>query len=135
MNRLGDSVLKAAMLISLSRGLDLELRKEDIFEAITVSEECIGSMMQITMGSGGQSLAQATKVVMRELILEPTHEIKKSALLAKHWGQFDDFEIMRIAETLQASNAIQIVPCGKDTLYKMTKTTLEMYTNFKKGIQ
>lgn len=135
MNRLGDSILKAAMLISLSRDLSLELHQEDIFEAITVAEECISGMMQVTMGQGGQTLAQATKTIMRELIIAPTHQLKKSELLRKYWGQFDDFEITRIAETLQASNAIEIIPNGKDMLYKMTKTTLEMYTNFKKGIQ
>lgn len=135
MNRLGDSILKVAMLISLSEDLNLELRQEHIFEAITVCEECINGMMQVTMGNGNHTLTQATKIIMRELILCPSHELTKSQILNKYWGQMDDFDITRIAETLQACDAIEIVPQGKTMLYKMKKRAFDMYTNFKQGIQ
>lgn len=134
MNRLGDQILKAAMLISLSEDLSLQLKQEHIFEAITVGEACINGMMQVTMGNGSQNLAAATKTIMRELIMHPSHTITKAQLLQKYWGQFDDFDITRIAETLQASNAIEIIPQGKTMTYKMKQDALDMYTNFKKGV-
>src|ERR1017187_6123530 len=82
MNRLGDQVLKAAMLISLADNFELQLTQQHIFEAITVCEACITGMQQVTMGSGSQNLAQGTKVVIRELIMNPTHQIEKAKLLA-----------------------------------------------------
>src|SRR5271157_20099 len=136
LNRLGDQILKAAMLISLSRGTSLELSQEDIFEAITVCEECINGMMQVTMGGGGVlNLGLVTKAIMRELIMHPQHQLTKADLLRKYQGRFDDFDVTRVAESLQASNAIEISPQGKTMLYIMKKEALDMYTNFKKGIQ
>lgn len=135
LNRLGDQVLKAAMLISLSYDLSLDLKQEHIFEAITVCEECVNGMIQVTMGNGTHSLAQSLKIVMRELVLNPAHEMKKSQILSKYYGQMDDFDIIRIAETLQASQAITITQCGKDMIYKLNKKALDMYQDFKKGIQ
>ena len=134
LRRLGDQVLKVACLLSLSN-FRLQITPDHIFEAITVCEECVNGMQQVTMGSGQQNLAASTKVIVRELILNPAHQVNKSILLHKYWGQFDDFDITRIAETLQAAGAIEIIPKGKDTIYKMRQSALDMYLDFKRGIQ
>jgi hypothetical protein len=135
MKRLGDQVLKVAMLVSLSEGPSLELDEQCIFEAITVSEACVLGMQQVTMGSGKHAMTAGTRIVVRELVLNPMHQVDKAILLQRYIGQFDDFDLTRIAETLQAANVIDIIPHGKEMVYKMKASALAVYQDFKKAVQ
>jgi hypothetical protein len=132
--RLGDTVLKVAMNVSLSYNLSKEIHLSHITEAIEKTTECIGGMKQITMGAGKSDLAYATSIVLRELLARPEHKATRKQLLAKYWGEFDSLTLDRIAETLVQSRAITASIIGKETLYVMSPAVAEAYGRFKKEV-
>jgi hypothetical protein len=72
---------------------------------------------------------------MRELLMAPGNQIEHSKLLSRFWGDFDAFDLARIAETLASAEAIEIIPHGRDFTYKMKKSALDMYQRTVRTIQ
>lgn len=129
-NRIGDQALKLAMIISLSESDKLVLEVDHVLEGIEQATSCVVGMQQITMGTGQAQFARQTKMVLRELLRTPEHQIQKNRLLQKFWGEMDVFDLDRIAESLQQQNAIHIIQQGKVTTYVMLKQAVEMYNTF-----
>jgi hypothetical protein len=133
-NRIGDQILKVAMIIALAERPLLVLEKRHVEEAHTVSMECIIGMRQVTMGQGKSSLAFQTRIVLKELIARPDHQITKERLLQIMWGDMDAFDLEKVIQTLIASGAVDEYPCGKTVNYRLSKQALEMYTTHKRSI-
>jgi hypothetical protein len=131
LERVHDHVIKTAMLISLSRKLDMVLEKIDIDEAIMACQDFIPGARRVAMGQLGQSVsAHGTSVLLRALLDREDHMISRSAALEKYWKDFDAAELDRIVESLAASKAIEI-KVGRDSdnkpemIYCMSSSAIE----------
>lgn len=139
MERIHDHILKTAMLISLSRKLDMRLELPDIEEAIRACQDFVPGAKRVTLGSNGKSVsAPGTAVLLRELLVIPDHRISRTHALQKHWAHFDSFELDRIAESLFAQKAIEIRPQrdeqGKtDVFYILNPKVLERFQQKEEG--
>lgn len=131
--RLQDHSLKVAMLLSLSRSLDLVINKQDMEEAIEACQLCFGGAKRIAMGQGKAATAAQTATLLKELVLRPNQEITRQKFLQKFWGEVDAFDLDRIVETLLQAEAIRIIKKGKDITYKMTQKVYDSYVNFSGG--
>jgi hypothetical protein len=132
LERIHDHILKTAMLISLSRKPDLELRFSDIEEAIRACQDFVPGAKRVALGQVGKSIsAPGTAVLLRELILNAEHQITRTAALRKFWQHFDSFELDRIAESLEAQRAISLKPHRNGTeveiMYVLNPKVLENY--------
>jgi len=134
LERLGDTVLKVAMLLCLSETLELEIKEHHVIEAAEKCQECIAGLKHVTMGQGRNELAYATALLLKFLISRPEYKATKKNVLAKFWGEFDSVTLDRIAETLQDSGGISITRAGKEVIYQMHKRAVEAYTKFKAEI-
>jgi len=134
-NRIGDQILKLAMLLALSDGPDLILKESNIVEGITVGSDCIQGMKMVTMGAGKSNLAYQTKIVVQELLNAPDNKLTRANILSKHWGNMTDFDLDRIAETLRSANAIDIIVAATVVTYVMKKETISIYQKAVRGIQ
>ena len=135
-NRIGDQILKVAMLIALAHEPALRLKESHILESINVCTECINGMRQVTMGAGKANLAYQTKIVMRELLTSKDNTVTRKTLLAKYWGQFDSFDLDRIMETLLGAGAVKANLEGKNKVsYTLEKDALDIYTRALRTIQ
>jgi hypothetical protein len=108
-DRLHDHILKAAMLISLSRDVDLHLTLGDIKEAIMACQDFVPGARKVAMTSGGKSsAAPGTAIFIRELLGRKEHKygMSRIAMGQKHWQYFDMFELDKIAESLKTQKAI-----------------------------
>jgi hypothetical protein len=128
-SRLGDQVLKAAMLISLARKDDLDLTVEDISLAIRKCEECMQAINVMMLTSSNGDVAGPIKLVLKALASAPDQMASRARLLSKlHPDGIDSIVLDRVIETLQQSGAIrQPFRKGKDVMYKMSA---EAYTEF-----
>lgn len=133
-NRFGDQVLKVAMCMNLSRGGFPLLSCEDIDKAVAACTATLTGLKQVIMGKGKSNLAEQTRSVIKELLVQPTHEISRKKLLSEYWGQFDSFDLDRIVETLTGMGAIEVHRNGSNPTYKMSQKVVDSYLNFKKGI-
>ena len=108
--RIHDNILKVAMCISLSRGIDLTLTGPDIQEAIYACQEFIPGVRRVAMSSGGSSAsAPGTAVVLRELLSRKDEDYgcSRKEMGRKHWNYFNMFELDIIAESLKGLKAIR----------------------------
>ena len=132
-NRLGDQILKVAMLLSLAQEPNLILKESHIIEATDICVMCLSGMKQVTMGAGKGNMAYQTKLIMRELLARPDHKILRQKLLQKFWGEFDSFDLDRIAQTLVENGAVKISSDGKE--YTMLQEAIDIYSTALRSIQ
>lgn len=132
LDRIHDNIIKVAMLLSISRGTDLLLNPADIEEAIRVSIEHVPGARKVTMGGGKSPFARGTALVIKELISAPENQMTHARILAKHWGDFDTYDLDRIAESLIQQNAIKVVQQGGTKTYHLKSKVLENLTKLKK---
>lgn len=106
--RLHDHILKASMLLSLSRKTDLVLEELDIREAIESCQAFVPGARRVSMGGGKSVSAPGTAVFLRELLgrKDEGYRMSRIGMLTKHWSYFDSFELDRIVESLEQQKAI-----------------------------
>jgi hypothetical protein len=133
LERLGDQVLKAAMLISLSKGFDLKLKLEDIQESIIRCEECVSGIRMIE-SSGRSSISPIVARVIQLLVAAPEHKLSRKAIQRVLRFDADHMELDRTVETLLGAGVIDqpFRDSSREITYKMTEETYKMYTRFKK---
>jgi len=95
LGRFGDSVLKIAMCISLSRSTEKEIDMTTMIEAIAVSEKLIGNVRKTTLGKKGKAENLYLKtLIMQELLTREPHIITRENLMKKtfmHYSNVDEF--------------------------------------------
>jgi len=135
LNRLGDSVLKVAMLLSLGRSTDLVIDAIDIEQAIELGEKLVGSIRQTTMGKQGMSnIAQFKNLVIRELYGRDTHQITRAVLMKKMWMHYsstEEFDDMMLS--FHESGMISTMTMGNQMVYFMPDAHVLELTDFFEG--
>lgn len=131
--RLGDQVLKVAMLISLSKSVDLFLTQEDLSQAVSKCEFCMPAVNVTGLSGAGNDISEAIGRVMKLLIESEEQTIARHKILTKlHLRGVDSLTLDRVIESLIQSKAIEApFRRGKDIMYRMTKETYERYIQFK----
>jgi hypothetical protein len=126
--RLLDHVIKLSMILALSEEPTLKFHKRHVDEAIEQATWCFENTKKLTMGAGRSVSAYATKIVMKELLAAPDHQVRRDKLLQKHWGEFDAFDLDKIIETLTSANAVDIMRSGSTTFYKLKESVVQAYS-------
>lgn len=135
LNRFGDSVLKIAMLLALSRGTELKITLEDMETAISMGEKLIGNIRQTTMGRKGMSDKGPLKALIINKLLDiETHSITRRSLMRDmymNYSSSDEFDdIMRAFE---AAGFLTIQPMGSEIVYKMVETQVDKFMKLREG--
>lgn len=118
LERIGDSLLKAAMLISLARNPKMLISYEDMNEAITRSTECFSNIRKMILGTSATD-KDTFRIVMAELLRAKNYECTREYLLVKGWGIYDCYSLDKTVETLMQSNAIQAEKRGSQQFYRL----------------
>jgi hypothetical protein len=119
--RFGDSVLKVAMCLSLSRSTELEIDLTTMTQAIGVSEKLITNVRKTTFGKKGAATNLYLRtLIMQELLLREPHMITRENLMKKcfmHYSSVEEFN-----DTMGAFHEIGMVTVenrGQQTIYTM----------------
>lgn len=129
LNRFGDSVLKVAMLLSLSRSPELVIDADSMTQAIAHCEKLIGNVRQMTYGKKGLSDASAIKgVIINELLARETHQISRAMLLKRMWAHYKEAnEMDEIMQAFDAAGMIKTESIGNQIIYVMPDTVVQEY--------
>lgn len=131
--RISDSILKVAMLLSASKKSDLTLDEFDIQEAI---DQCLitsASVKRTTVGASKNPSNANTGIVLQELLAHK--EVTRKQMLSRHYSDFDAFELDRIVETLEQAGALTQKKQGQDIVYKITEKVYNEYVAIKEQEQ
>lgn len=121
LNRFGDSVLKVAMLLALSREPTLEITIQDMETAIQVSEKLIGNIRQTTMGRKGISQSSPLKaVIIKEFLNREDRKISRQILMKKMYFHYSDVtEFDGVIDSMIQAGLLITYPSGKQQVYEM----------------
>ena len=121
MNRFGDSVLKVAMLLALSRSPELVINAEDMQTAIDKCERLLGDVREMTHGKKGLSDAKnIKKLIIDELLGRQGHQISRPMLLKRMWAHYKDVtELDNIMVSFDEAGIIGIKQIGNQIIYTM----------------
>jgi|SRR6188768_2125793 len=135
LNRFGDSVLKVAMLLSLSRSAELYIDSDSMQRAIDYCEKLVGNIREMTHGKKGLSEAKNIKnLIIQELLSRPTHQISRAMLLKRMWAQFRNVgEIDDIMTSFDQAGMITTQTIGNQIIYVMAPGQLEEYKKLFSG--
>lgn len=135
LDRIGDTILKVACLVCLSRDLSKEISKLDLQEAIDSCLSCFHGSKQIATGHGKASLSAQTALILNELVSRPEQSTTRRALLVKFIEDLDYLDLDNILETLKQANAITLQPAGDTFTVKMTQKAYDAYTQYYKEVK
>ena len=133
-NRVGDSILKLAMILSLSKRLVLEMDLDSLQEAKAEAMNCGKAVHQISMG-GSHSLSGQTRIIMQALISHPDNSLTRKQILKRYWGDISQYDLDLVAETLLGAGIIKVENHGNDRSYTMKQEIVDEYLNYEKKVK
>lgn len=133
LNRYGDSVLKVAILLSLSKRPILEIDIDSMMEAIVLCEKFIGGVRVAT--ETGKSRDDSTNamrktIFLQELLERDGHSISRLQLLKKYYIQGTTNEWDSCASDMIETGTITANKIGNQIIYQMTDVAIEQWKNF-----
>lgn len=138
LERIGDSVLKVMMLISLAHSNDLLIKDPAILEeAVKKCEESLVGTRKVAMGQGHSEVSPLVSQVLKILIDHPDHEVQRVYLMRKL--NCEPIQLDRVIDTLVQREAID-EPFRKRSAngrpekgiwYRMPKEIYERYQKIK----
>lgn len=136
LSRIGDSVLKVAMLLSLARSPDMRLTSEDIDDALLACQNFYSNINRTMLaGQASTELGKQVGLFLEELILYHNEErgMLRQTFLRKHWGAIDAQILDRVIDSCMQMNAIKIERISaKEIYYKMADEVYKQYVEFSK---
>lgn len=138
--RIHTSVLKVAMLLSLSKRLDLTLQPEDIEEALVACDTLIKDMNAVFMPGRGSETDMGKKVamVLTDLVNAKDYTVSRQQLMTRHWGHLDAFSIDQVIETLMQPGLIKTRADGNKashTFYYLTPEGLDAVRSVEESLK
>lgn len=106
--RMGDKVLKIAMIVSLMFTSKLRITTDHIDLAIKACEPTLRSALLVSQGQGESNMAAKSSIVVTELGKAEGHKISRSLLLKRHWNNFTGSELDEIISTLESAGILKV---------------------------
>jgi hypothetical protein len=131
--RLGDHVLKVAMLLSLSRGTSLLIDKSDVEEAVEDCENATKGTQEVFLGHGQQALVKPTTLLLKELLKVYPEGMGRTEVLKKLWGHVDAIELDRIIDTVKQAGFIDTECPGGHWKYFLKEKAYKQILQFTEG--
>jgi len=133
--RFGDSILKVAMLLSLSRDTSLIIDEPTMHEAISQCERLISSARQTTIGKKGKaSNIHLKNLILEELRTREPHMISHEQLTKKYWMHYDSLTALSdIMIGFHDAGLIKVENRGSVVVYIMPDLAVEKLNQFMAG--
>lgn len=135
LNRLGASVLKVAMILSLCERPVLEISESAMLDAIELCEKLVGNIRKVTFGRQDQDPTDALrkKCLILELMQRENRTISRAQLVKKYWmhGTHKDWD--ETVVSLAEAEIIDVKHMSDQVLlYEMKE---QAYKDFKKRLE
>src|SRR5260221_6692989 len=134
LERIGESVIKVAMLLSLARSTDLIITSDDMTEAITACQRLVGNIRKSTMSqSSKQGYAEQKTLIIEELMARENHQISQEQLLKKFWMHFNIDQLTMIMQSFDLAKLIITESIGNHIIYRMTDKVYQEMKQYLEG--
>lgn len=127
--RIGDSVLKVAMLLALAdEPIELIMKESHITEAISVCEQLIGNIRKATLGKRGKSeKADKKSIILQELMGRANHKVSRAILMKKYMMDFSGQELDEMMLDFDQTGVIKTSNVGNQIIYEMPQHIVDYF--------
>jgi hypothetical protein len=134
LERVGESVIKVAMLLSLARSTNLIISAEDMIRAISVCQKLVGNIRKQTLSQGSkQGYAEQKTLILEELMRRNDHSISQQQLLKKYWMHFNIDQLAIIMQSFDLAKLIITESIGNQIIYRMPDDKYEEMKLYMEG--
>jgi hypothetical protein len=134
LERVGESVIKVAMLLSLARCTELVINEDDMIQAIELCQRLVGNVRKHTMTQGSkQTFADQKNLIIAELMGRETHSISQEQLLKKFWMHFNIDQLTMIMQSFEAAGLILTESVGNKIIYQMPEVRFKELKRYMDG--
>lgn len=124
--RVGDSALKIAGLLSLANDISMEIGKDNIVSGIELAEGFIKSARHVTYTSHEEeSMSTLKKKILKILMKREDHKVTRQTILQQLHGVLNSDDLVKIQETLEHAGLIKVYLFGDNVMYEMTKESVK----------
>lgn len=132
--RLGDSILKVAMLLSLADSTSLKISEGNITEAIVVCESLLGNVRKATIGKRGKSDAAEKKgIILKELLNRPNFSVSRAMFLKKYMMDFQAKELDEIMVEFDQVGTVKTETIANQIIYRMPESVAKKLSQHFQG--
>lgn len=131
--RLGDHVLKVAMLLHLARCKTLVIEKKDIEDSIEACQPFIKAAADITLGQGSKKDKISPATLLKDILAAKDYTLSREVWARKHWRDISINEFDFLVDTLKQTKAIEKQVVSGEVYWRMTEWAVQIYTSAKKG--
>lgn len=131
-NRLGDHVLKVAMLLHLARCQSLVLEKRDILDAIEACQPLIKAAADITLGQGSKKDKISPATLLKDLLYVKEHSLSREAWARKYWREITINEFDTLVESLRQTGGVEKYIVNNEVHWRMTDWAIQVYSEAQK---
>ena len=133
MERIGDHVLKLAMIISLSHGPDLVITQNNLEEAIDKVQECAVSTRKVTMTQGKAETADAAGRVIKLMLSAKDCVMERSKLLGHLTPDVNVMMLNLVLDDLgeNGRNVVKAYRKNGKIYYQLSEELVESYTKLR----
>lgn len=118
--RIGDSALKIAGLLSLADGITMEVTKQHIIDGIETAEKLTASVRHVTFTvHEEESASTIKKKILRMLVKREDHKLTGQKLIENFHGVVNVEDMNKILDTLVQAKLIKVYMLGETVLYEM----------------
>jgi hypothetical protein len=129
-SRIGDHVIKTSMLLSLSRGMNLNIEMDDMKEAIALCEPFVEISQRAVRGIGKSTLAAQTHNVM-EYMEQKGGRATRLSILQRFQGDIDHADLNTIEAHLEEARFWVVEVMGSGRVYQVPDDVMTRWKEFK----
>ena len=120
--RVGDSALKIAGLLSLADGITMEVTKDNIIQGIEAAEGLTAAVRHATYTiKEEESESTIKKKILKMLVKKEDHKITRDKLLRELHGVVNAEDLTKMLDTLEQAKLIKTYIYGETCIYEMEK--------------
>lgn len=124
--RIGDSALKIAGLLSLSDGVSMEISKAHIIGGIEAAEKLTSNVKHVTYTiKEEESMSTTKKKILKMLVKRQDHKITRADLLESLHGMVNAEDLQKMLDTLEQAKLIKVYMYGDTVIYEMEKDVVQ----------
>lgn len=133
LNRLDDSILKVAILLSVSEQPELTITTKSLDKAVEICEGFIGAVRRTTLGAGKNEWAEEKAFIIRLLTDLDGHAISRQRLNREFWMRASLEEWDSVMNQLMAAGVVEAEQRGAHIFFVMPDSIVEQMKKHFRG--
>jgi hypothetical protein len=131
--RIGDLVIKLAMLLSVAERQDLIITQEHVSRSLEYCERLIPTAKEVVLGQGKSEGASKNKIFLDYLLSQPDFKALRRKILSAKFGDLDAIDLDKIVDNFTQAGFLETMNTKDGPVYGLTKEYADKFKTYLSG--